>query len=103
MRVANHRPPTERPGLHEETGPLLQSLEPAASAATAGGAAALTDVAATGRPHLRAAGEAQGAVDRRTGDRLHQLGGSVRTLGRLLRRSLSDRLRRLQSLGRGLD
>src|ERR1700735_4820154 len=49
------------------------------SAAAAGGAAALADVAAAGRAHLRSAGEAQRGVRRAALLELDQLGGGVRS------------------------
>ena len=56
------------------------------SAAAAGGAAALADVAAAGRAHLRAAGHAQRCVGGGAGDQLEQLGRGVGLLDRPLRR-----------------
>src|SRR5688500_3776001 len=53
------------------------------SAAAAGGAAALADVAAAGGAHLRAAGHAQRRVGGRPGDQLEQLGRGVGLLDRL--------------------
>ena len=54
-----------------------------ASAAAAGGAAALADVAAAGRAHLRAAGHAERRVGGGAGDQLEQLGRGVSLLDRL--------------------
>src|SRR5689334_23700251 len=67
------------------------------SAATAGATAALADVAATGRTHLGAAGEAERAVDRGAGDGLQQLRGRVHRLRGLLGGGLG--LRRLGDRG----
>ena len=50
------------------------------SAAAAGAAAALADVAGASRPHLRATGEAQRAVYCGAGDRLDEFRGGVRGL-----------------------
>ena len=65
---------------------------PFTSAAAAGAAAAFADIAAAGGAHLGAAGEAQRAVDRRTRDRLEQLGGGVGAGRGLLRRGLGPGL-----------
>src|SRR3954451_6450216 len=73
--------------------------EESTSAAAAGGAAALADVAAAGRAHLRAAGHAQRRVGSRSGDQLEELGRGVRLLDRL-RALRSDLLLHRGSLDR---
>src|SRR3954452_7951638 len=70
----------ERHG-HQVTVALPRSAISCRSAAAAGAAATLADVARPGGAHLRAAGEAERAVDRGAADELEELGGGVGGLG----------------------
>src|SRR4051812_26448967 len=69
----------DRRGARRSDGPLAHWTR---SAAAAGGAAALADVAGAGGAHLGAAGEAEGRVDGGAGDLLQELGGGVGGLRR---------------------